>query len=480
MDVLPYAKAVYNENWLENDWYLNLAIPYRFLFSYIVGFFADTFGIIQTIIYGRLASYLLIVFSIFSLLKPLKTLFESFLYFFSIVLFFKFFPVGNGAGEWMLGGLETKVFAYAFAIMSLASFLSKKYQKGLFFSGLALSFHLLVGIYNLFCLLPIFLFYQRETNGFFKKIFKALPIFLLAGAIGIYGIVYQFFLIEEDVSKLGWDIYVNIRVPHHTLPNQFPFETWIKTGVFTLLNITFFLKSKQRKVKLMSAYALFSVIISLAGVLLFIALGASHHLKYYFFRFSDSMLPFLTLLNIAAFIIENKEKLYSKKEKQLKYVVLIACLFFIIPKTKRFLSKIVTTTSISKIKAATNKDIPMTEWIKKNTEKTSIFITPPDAQYFYINAERSIFVSWKHSPQNANDMVAWYNRLKLLNCGKEFKNLREVRNHYYTLTEANISVITEKYSDIDYFLTTNERLNFPILFKSSTHTLYKVRNMAKT
>lgn len=461
---------------MKNDWYLNLTIPYRFLFSYTVGFFADTFGVIQTIIYGRLVSYILIVFSISTLLKPTKTTFDSFLYFLSIVLFFRLFAFGIGAGEWMIGGLDTKVFAYAFAILSLSSFLCNKHQKGLLFSGLALSFHLLVGIYNLFCLLPIFLFYQRETNGFFKKFFKALPVFLLAGAVGIYGIVYQFFFIEEDISKLGWDIYVNIRVPHHTLPSHFPFTTWIKMGIFTVLNITFFLKSKQRKVKLMSAYALFSVIISLVGLTIFIVSGASHHLKYYFFRFSDVMLPFITLLNLVSFLIENKENLYSKKEKQLKYLVILVCLFFIIPKTNHFLAE--ATTSIPQIKASTNKDIVMTEWINTHTKKNSVFITPPDAQYFYINAERPIFVSWKHSPQSANDMVEWYDRLKLLNCGKEFQNMWEVRENYHSLTEADISVITDKYSDIDYFLTANERLNFPILFKSSKHVLYEVNNMA--
>jgi len=473
MDVLPYAKAIYNEHWLENDWYLNLTIPYRFLFSYAIGFFADTFGVIQTIIYGRLVSYLLIAFSIFSLLKPLKNTFNSFLYFLSIVLFFTFFSFGNGAGEWMVGGLETKAFAYAFAILSLASFLRKKHQLGLLFSGLALSFHLLVGIYNLFCLLPLFLFYQKETNGFVNQILKASPIFLIAGAVGLYGIVYQFFLVEENVSQLGWDIYVNIRVPHHLLPNHFPFETWIKMGIFTVVNITFFLKSKQRALKLMSAYALFSVIISLIGLTIFFVFGASHYLKYYFFRYSDIMLPFLTLMNVVSFLIEHKEKIYSKNEKQLKYLVLVLCLIFLIPKTNNFLTR--STASIAQLKAATNKDEAMTEWVKENTSKNSVFIIPPSAQYFYINAERAAFVSWKHSPQSANDMVEWYDRLKLLNGGHDFQNVSEVGAGYYGLTEADISMITAKYSNIDYMLTANDKLDFPILFKSSKHILYAVK-----
>ncbi len=41
MDVLPFAKAIYNKHWLKNDWYLNLKIPYRNFFSYPVGFFIE-------------------------------------------------------------------------------------------------------------------------------------------------------------------------------------------------------------------------------------------------------------------------------------------------------------------------------------------------------------------------------------------------------------------------------------------------------
>lgn len=390
------------------------------------------------------------------------------------------------------GGLETKVFAYAFAILSLSSFLSEKYQKGLLFAGLSLSFHLLVGIYNLFCLIPIFLFLQRETKSFLKKIFKSLPIFLLASGLGIYVIVYQFFIIEEDISNLGWNIYVNIRVPHHTSPDFFPYKTWIKMTIFTVLNIGLFFKSKKQKVKLISCYSLFSVIISLVGLIIFFVIGTSHHLKYYFFRFSDIMLPLVTLLNVASFIIENIEKLIPKRKKQLKYIIVVISLFFLFPKINYFLSDATTslitkinyflseaTTSLKQIKAATTDDIIMSNWVKNNTETNSVFITQPDDKYFYINYERPMFVSWKHSPQSASDIVEWYNRLKFLNRNEEFQNLRQVKQCYYSLTEEDILAITEAYSNIDYFLTYNSiKLNFPILFKSRKYTLYDVRNVA--
>lgn len=225
----------------------------------------------------------------------------------------------------------------------------------------------------------------------------------------------------------------------------------------------------------MSSYALFSVIISLIGLTIFAISGASPALKYYFFRFSDIMLPFVTLLNVVSFLIDYLEKSYPQKEKQMHYLGIAICLIFIIPKVNYFASN--STLSIQQIKTGTNTDVHMTEWVKKHTDKNSVFIAPPDDMFFYINYERALFVSWKHSPQSASDMVEWHNRLKMLNCGNEFKNLQEVKHGYFNLTSVDISNITDKYPNIDYFITSKTvKLDYPVLFESSQLILYDIKS----
>ena len=120
MDVIPYAKALYNSSWLITDWYLHLKIPYRFLFSYPVGFLTDSFGFYNTIFFGRLTTYLLFSITIYQLIKTIsiaKFYIVSLIPFLAYALFFN---DGIGAGEWIIGGLDTKVFSYISVLLSLS------------------------------------------------------------------------------------------------------------------------------------------------------------------------------------------------------------------------------------------------------------------------------------------------------------------------------------------------------------------------
>ncbi|ARV05986.1 hypothetical protein BTO04_04395 [Polaribacter sp. SA4-10] len=477
MDVIPYARATFNDNWIPNDWYLNLNITYRYLFSYIIGFFAETFGTIPTIIAGRLISYVLISLSLLLLIRLVYGKSYNAITYLALVLLFTFFPNGNGAEEWMVGGLETKVFSYAFSILALAMFLEKRMKLGFLFAGLMLSFHLLIGIYSIFCLIPIFFFYQRDAKKFYLDAVKAFPIFIITGSIGIYGIVHQLFFSESSASNIGWDIYVNLRVPHHTLPNFFPFELWIKMMVFTAINIGFTIKLRNQKIKLISYYALFSVIISLIGIIVFWISDANHNLKYYFFRFSDTTLPLITLLNVSYFLNEKIKKSPRKVQNILSYTACVIMLLFVAAKAKGFTANF--TSNNIKFKTHTSDDVAMENWVKNNTDNTKTFIVPPNMSFFYINFERSAFVTWKHSPQNEADIVEWYCRLKLLNQNEDFKYQSEIYDNYYKLTKKDILIIAKKYPNANYFLTSSAtNLSFPVLFKSDKFTLYKIRTLA--
>jgi len=476
MDVIPYAKALFNNDWLKNDWYLSLKIPYRYFFSYPVGFFVDTFGFANTIIVGRIISYILIAIALNALIRSLKVKSNNYLFYFALILFFIIFPSGYGANEWMAGGLETKVFAYGFAILSLSSFLNKQNNKGFLFAGLALSFHLLVGLYNLFCLIPVLWLHQSENRNYLIGLFKSLPIFIIAGSVGIYGILYQLSLPQDNLNNIGWDIYVNIRVPHHTLPSMFPIEIWIKFIIFALLNLFFFIKSKNKEVRMLSSYAIFSVIISLIGLLFFLIWGADHHLKYYFFRFGSIMLPLISFLNIISFTIGKSEHILSKNHNKIKYTFMALSFTIMLPAMYFFISDYAIARTNRELLGTTSPDIAMADWIKQNTPKSKVFITKPNDMFFYLNYERPVFVTSKHAPQSGKDIVEWYNRLKALNGGKDFENGDQLDRNFPTLSEEELLGISAAYPNVAYVLMPQSvNLDFPVLFKSKINTLYEIR-----
>lgn len=217
MDAMPFGYALFNSNWLTNDWYLSLQILYRLPFGYVSGFFVHLFGFIPTLFVGRIISYIFFSFAYLTLLKVARTNFI--LGCVGLMMFLLLFPKGMYAGEWIIGGLETKVFAYSFALMSLTSLLRKNLAYAFLYSGISLSFHLLIGGYHLICLASILVYQTVNYNSTWKEVLQKCYPFFIGGAWGLVGIFsYLFDQTTQEISKYGWDIYVQIRVPFHVLP----------------------------------------------------------------------------------------------------------------------------------------------------------------------------------------------------------------------------------------------------------------------
>ena len=473
MDIIPYAKSTYY-NGLKPNWHINLQFPSSFLFNWLLGFFLEGSNPFKIIIIGRIISFLLISYSYRLLTKALKlNLFLSTVSFFFFLYFF-----GNGigdAGEWIVGGLESKVIAYSFAIISLASFLKKRYKTSFLFSGLSLSVHLLVGAYNIFCLIPLLVIIAKSNRTQFFMLLKASIYFFITGIIGVSEILSSLTNnTSKEVLERGWDIYVNIRVPHHLIPD-FSTKTWVLLILLTIVNL-YFIKNKETIKKLLAYYALFSVLILLIGLIIFHFFD-SHYLRFYFFRFSDVILPLISILLLLSTI------------STAKYIIALAISCFVIPKSvqKSNIKEIVNKTSydINHIKEKTEKDKQMTRWILNNTNENNLFIIPPENLYFRLNTQRNIFISWWMLPNQQEykstntipqEMIEWYNRLKLLNLNTDFNNLRDVKNNYTKLDKHSILDIQSNYTNIKYILTPiTMKLDFPIAKQTDYQLLYLIQ-----
>jgi hypothetical protein len=472
-DVIPYARAVYDNDWLPTDWYLNLQIPYRFLFSYVVGFFAEQFGFIPTIMGGRLLTYALMAFALFRLIQSIGLASRSVFPFVALVFFFKFFGNGNGASEWLIGGFDTKAFAYIFVILSLAALLSKRLKTAFLFAGFSLTFHMLVGIYHAMCLGVCLLVFYRAYQPTIKDLIGACVFYLLAGSVGVYGVIDALFIQTSEAGSLGWDIYVNKRVPHHLLPYRFPFEIWIKMAIFSVVNMLIVWRVKHLVMRQLSAYALLTVGISMIGLLFYFTASNNAIMRFYFFRTSDVMLPLITLMNVCVLLFEWLRQKFESKLTWIQGAMVVLCALVSVPniidlqKTWTF--------EKGRFLVHTNADLPMSNWVKENTSNLSTFITVPNDEFFYLNYERSAYVTWKHSPQKADDLVEWNNRLSLLNKGKPFMTKEEVKEQFLTLTKADFLEIQALYPDVKYVLMPSYiKLDFPLVHQTKRHVLFKI------
>ena len=467
MDIIPFAKATYGD-FLSNDWYLNLEIPYRYLFSTVIGFCIDKLGMLPTVFIGRFISYLLFSFAFIKLTKLIK---QDFIFrLVSFFVLFIFFRRGMDlAGEWMIGGLDTKVFAYCFALLSLVEVVQKKYTLGWLFAGLSFSFHVLIGGYNVFCLLPVIVmqaFYDKKT---FIDLFKSSFVFLFSASFGLYASYIHFLeKISPEVSKLGWTIYVEKRVTHHVIPD-FSFKAIVLLIVFAIV-VSYFIKQKNKPQKFLAIYAVSSIVILVLGLVIY-GFFDTNYLRYYFFRFCDVMLPLISVLLLVSFINFNSsfnQNLWFKKAMTLSFFVGVLAILIAVNSQvgKDFIS--------AKTDAKTCSDREMTNWIKNNTSKNAIFCIPPDNRFFYINAERAILVSYKNSPQAPKDIIEWYDRMKLLNKNADFNTIDDVCKNYNNLDNHDATLILERHPEVSYFLVPNTvKLTYSLSYQTSKFSLYR-------
>jgi len=88
-------------------------------------------------------------------------------------------------------------------------------------------------------------------------------------------------------------------------------------------------------------------------------------------------------------------------------------------------------------------------WLRTNTPKDAVFLTPPEMLRFRIGAERAIVVDWKSSPYLPGDVLEWYRRLEDVSGQQRFQWGKQVFRGYASLDEDRLEALRTKYR-LDY------------------------------
>ena len=489
VDVLPFAKQIVNRNWLPNDWYLNLDIGYRLPFSLFIGHLVSWLGFEAGGYVGRLLIYLILGIAFYTLFRALQLKFPFGLL--ALLLF-----VSNQslvAGEWIIDGAETKPIAYALAILSFAFFFRKRFLLGFAFAGAAISFHVLVGFHALFCTAVAILLNKEWRSQWRQYFIHSWPFFITA-SFGLVAITKQLFEQSNVDAHKAWEIYVQFRNPHHTLPSAWDGSLWVGLLILAIgLFLVMYFVGRSDAVRFVSAYALGSVLLFLFGLTLF-ALGETTLLRYYWFRFADVMIMFLSTVLIALVLdgigdgrIFTDRFLYQfqlKLQPKLKYllgriaptVIIYAAILMI------FLSLYQLSTNYKNSRQSnTEPRISAFEWISEYTPKEAIFLVDPGMFDFYLHAERAMFVSWKHVPNSATDILEWYARIILCNGGRlpeknGFDSVEELQSNFYKLDEKQIRQIADSYGISYYLGLPSQGLSFEMVYSNQSFAVYKIND----
>ncbi len=481
---LTYAKHFMNKNWIPDDLFMNQNPGYMFLFSVIAGSLARFLPLTVVSVVIRILAT--VGFS-YLLMKIAETFHENS---FVMVIFLFFFLRFQSivAGEWILALSEGKTFSYIFALFSLVYFIRSDYAPTFIFLGLSLSFHVLVGAYASISMLLMFLINISRLRREYIQILKKIYFFFIFSSFGIFAAVQNIFKqVNMDRIQLA-RIAVTIREAHHQIPSEWTGDRWIIKLIMCVVGLVIiFIFVKDNKYRMLSSFGLSTLVFFLVGFLVFWS-GKLHLLKYFWFRFPDTILPFvgfLATISIAIKIITtmNFVTLRQVMSRSITLAILVFVMLAFVSGAMKFrksIRQIIADPMYFYLQSNEEAIKDTMLWIRANTDKASKFLVSPFIDDFYVGAERGAFVLFKAGPLTESAYEEWYKRLRICNGNNDFtkygwKNQQEVEEKFYSFSETDLRRIASEY-DMQYYVGLKGRqLPFQVEYSNSKYAVYSLR-----
>ncbi|MCU0533340.1 MAG: hypothetical protein MUD14_05530 [Hydrococcus sp. Prado102] len=516
VDVLPLARHFADPTWVAKDWYLNQPAGYRFLFQVLFGKIAAVWGFLAISLIGRAICYGLFALGFVLLGQKLKLSFSglwlALFLFVSVGYYSEDWGQGVIANEWMIGGLEAKAVAYSLLPLIVRLILDKRYRLAVFLSGLATSFHVLVGGW-IFLAIVGWLWCEwakptlrdcppGSTKGDRKTQPQELGWILLCYLIGsIFAIrpVLDYLLIPTPTDAVSPSyIYVFLRLPHHLNPLSWKLWQWVKLGIFLSLlaastaTIRYY-QRLNRCDRLTESYtacwefaqfAWITLVPGALGILIAPFDERGQFLQYYPFRLGDVMLSLSTyVLGVRALQFVVGVKRQRLLQIIFPFIIAVACYF----QATNFYGQVFALQEFPSKPQDVDEDWrDCSDWIRHHTPKDTVIISSPvEFTNFTWTTERATIAKFKLLPQTKTGIVNWYERLSDLSGQvSPWMNLKRTNDNrdiirqrlsegYDRLTTTQVVKLMNKYQ-ASFFVTNNKhQLKLPIAYRNSSYILYR-------
>ena len=345
-------------------------------------------------------------------------------------LFLLLQATGTWSGEWLVGGAESKVWAYGFLMLAAAWGLDRAWIKCAIAGGLAVSMHPVVGCWGAVIaalgwgLSVVFRsakecpFAERKaTLPSLPVIAISLTLFTLASLPGLIPAVQSLEAPNPQVASEADFLQVAVRLPHHLDPLTFPVRAWRDYGLLLILLVLIRTRLAQRTSAQtqLEYWMLAALLIAAGGVLA--AWGPRplkelplwelrvKALKLYPFRLADMLVPLTVSFTIAAALWQLVEERLTawRRPAAITAMVIVALLIaFRVPTLDK---------TLAQQPAAVQADwLAACRWIQKNTPTDAVLYATNDNWSLRWYAERPEYFSFKDCPQDAASIVEWNRR----------------------------------------------------------------------
>jgi hypothetical protein len=345
----------------------------------------------------------------------------------------------TAAGEWVIGGCEAKVFAWAFVLAAAGEVARGRFARAWLLLGAATAFHPVVGGWGLVTLAIAWGWsaaIERKAVAAAPRS-AAGPALLLGGvALAAAGVVPALGLsagADAATRAAAVKIYVVERLPHHLLLRTFA-DGMVARHVLAIL-VWWLLATlvadragprAEARARL-NRFTVAALSISLAGCLVSLAEPLAPRavyglLRYYWFRFGEGILP-LALAATAAAAIATDDVLGRLLPGRratgpgfgpaaVRAAVATLLLVDLVGESRHWPlpgRTALAARADGKVDAASWADA--CDWVAAHTPADACFLTPRGSASFTWRTGRREVVGWKNSPQDAMSLVEWRRRI---------------------------------------------------------------------
>jgi hypothetical protein len=487
---LTKAKHYWNPDWCAGDLFLESADAHL-TFYWTLGLLTKWFSLPAVAWVGRFVAWISLAWAwerLSSQVVPVRWLSVV-----TALLLVTLIEKTNFAGEWVVGGVEGKCFAFVFMSWALSEMATGQWRRVWPLLGIASAFHVLVGGWSVICAGAVWLGEPRNSR---EKFTTLLPALLLGGVLALPGIVPGLLLtsaVPPEVRDQADQIYVFERLPHHLAIHRLPrpeiISRFVRFGFLLAVFVALWnwnsLRQPSEQTKSLGhlqRFALASIVICILGLCWELATAnypalSARILKYYWYRTSDIAVPIAVAISLGALVAA----LATQRTRVSMCVAALAVLtpgYLLLSDANERYQELTALDSQTTREALAWRDV--CTWARDNTSPRALFMIPRRAVTFRWYAERPAFFVWKDIPQDAKSQAIWWDRYQEAYFGAMNEFGEEIP--YRSLQELGAERLLEIAAkhDIDYILT-NEYPPLPmkVAYTNPWYRIYDVRNTDK-
>ncbi|MCS7305008.1 MAG: hypothetical protein NZ602_07870 [Thermoguttaceae bacterium] len=440
------------------------------------------------------------------------------------------------AGEWLIGGLEAKGFAWALVFMGLEQLLRGRWNWALACFGGGTSFHALVGGWGGIAAALTWLFAGKQRPRL-RCLWPGILTALVLAAPGLIPVARLNWGVDPETVRQGYQIYVEIRLPHHLDFLAFRPEYRFR---FLLLCLACWLLSRSVHrnppvpqdrpehtivaVQMLRWYWWATMMIVGCGIIFSVAFLPWPNLRilllrYYWFRLADIITPAATSLFLLRWVAEKTASLVTAnwaapskesfdllpsigqcfwppccgKDRPQRWVMLapwavvgLATLGAFVHLGGYVLLRIRPCVPRAFVGHRDKWKNPkeqlaeyiswrrMCQWIQQHTPPEARFLTPRQEQTFKWYAHRSEVATWKDIPQDAAGLVEWWNRMQTIYAtGNTEPGLRWI-DSLAQLPPEKLRLLAHQYQAQYLVVESRPQLPFRLLYRNRHWAVYEI------